>query len=178
MAGPITDREFVERLFEEHYRDHADLERRIQMLLAAAQERKENMQREMDKRDAQDVILAEAHATAHAREHAMTEAALTKAEVAVDKRLEQMNEFRGALSDLSMRMATREMLETNLGALHDKVSAVQSNLSQRLDTAHEGLDKRIRILETANANLSGRLTAMGIGIGLVVIVVNIGLRFL
>lgn len=57
----------------------------------------------------------------------------TKALDSIDRRFENVNEFRGALSDLSSRMATRDQLE----GLGDKFETEHSSLEARFDALYQ-----------------------------------------
>jgi hypothetical protein len=78
---------------------------------------------------------------------ANAEKATAKAEAAADRRLEGMNEFREALSDQTKTLLSRaeynpahEALLDRIGAMNDRVSALELRLTSRLDTAqgHSG----------------------------------------
>lgn len=96
------------------------------------------------------------HAVAHDREHQATKEAIGKAEESMERRLTGMNEFRDALRDQASNFVTRDML-----ALEGK------------DT-----DRRLSMLES-NANTArGYILGVGAALGILVIIVNIALRFL
>ena len=78
--------------------------------------------------------LAALHNTSHAQEHQASQRAIDKAEEAVNMRLGQMNEIRGALRDTQTLFIPRTEAEANF-----------TSLSQRLDTVSE----RMRALELA-----------------------------
>ena|ERR1700722_13849058 len=123
-------------------------------------------------------------------------AALIAAEKAVDKaegaqqlRNEAQNEFRKSLSDLSALMwTTKEGLST-VDSVRRESSTATENLDKKIATlattrqdATEQLRKsvegRLGILETAAANMQGRIWAVSAVWGLVVLAVSIGVRFL
>jgi hypothetical protein len=54
------------------------------------------------------------------------EKAVAKAETAADKRFDSVNEFRGALNDLSNRMIPRSEADTRIGALSEKVDTISA----------------------------------------------------
>lgn len=100
-------------------------------------------------------------------------AALIAAEKAVDKaegaqqlRNEAQNEFRKSLSDLSALMLTIKEGTAMIDALRREINIIQ-----------DGLGTRVRVLETNYANIQGRIWAVGALFTVVVIGINIALRF-
>jgi chromosome segregation ATPase len=106
--------------------------------------------------------LAAAHQSAHEREHEMNTLAVTKAQEVMENRLASMDQFREQLRDQAGTFVRRDLMDS-------EISVVEAKVRQNAD--------RISALERKEANLAGRFTALGIGIGLVVIVVNVLLRF-
>jgi small-conductance mechanosensitive channel len=101
-------------------------------------------------------------------------AALAAAEKAIDKAQEAQqlrnaaqNEFRASLSDLSGHMATKESVDTRVESLRRELSAT--------DDAQEG---RIRVLETANANIQGRIWVISALWAVIVLVSSFAVRFI
>jgi len=60
------------------------------------------------------------------------EKAITKAEIATEKRFEGVNEFRSALSDQASTFATRAVVDTQLEALRDRVGDLSGQVSRLL----------------------------------------------
>lgn len=89
------------------------------------------------------------HDSTHRREHEAHNLAISKAETGLTLRLETMNEWRAQLNAERTNFVTREQLEA------------------KLETANA----RLYTLEKANANLAGRLWAMGAvgGVGLILV---------
>jgi hypothetical protein len=101
-------------------------------------------------------------------------AALIAAEKAVDKaegaqqlRNEAQNEFRKSLSDLSGLMWT----------IKEGTSTVES-LRRELTIIVESLRGRITVLEASHANIQGRIWSVSALFAIVVLAVNIGVRFI
>lgn len=93
---------------------------------------------------------------AHHDAHDAQETALARADETMTIRLEGMNEFRRQLDRERGSYVTGDRME-------DKIAP----LIARLD-----------LLERAQSNMSGRFTAATIALGLVVVVVNVALKFI
>lgn len=98
------------------------------------------------------------HQDAHDREHIEYRDRIETATVVLDRRLDQMNEFRAQLTEERALYVRRDMLDEFRIA------------SAKVTDANAA---RIRELETAKSNLEGRLWAVGMGIGALVIVINV-----
>ena len=101
-------------------------------------------------------------------------AALIAAEKAVDKaegaqqlRNEAQNEFRKSLSDLSGLMWT----------IKEGTAAVDS-LRRELTISLENIGKRVGVLESAYANLQGRIWAVSALFAVAALAISIGVRFI
>jgi len=101
-------------------------------------------------------------------------AALIAAEKAVDKaegaqqlRNEAQNEFRKSLSDLSGLMWTIKEGTATVDALRREIGITQ-----------DALGARVRSLETAAANIQGRIWAVSALFAIVALAVSIGTRFI
>lgn len=127
------------------YLDRLDKERQADLLRIVTQQRE----------------LAEVHANAHAREHAMVQNALDKAEAAMNKRLESMNEFRTTLTDQATTFVRREMIDAQREA--------EAELRRQLSD-------RITKLESKAANQDGRLWAMGVAITAALTLLGLALK--
>lgn len=103
---------------------------------------------------------------AHAREHGMLREAIEKAEQGVNLRLEGMNELRAQIN------AERGSYLTT-----STYDAKHEALTQKLDQAERTLAGRIATLEQQSANTSGRFWALGVGLTLMVIAINVALHF-
>jgi hypothetical protein len=88
--------------------------------------------------------------------HALGQLAVDKAEALMNHRLEAMNEFRAALSDQSGRFLAMDTY----------------------DAKHEVLSNRIGQLEKTMANLEGRLWAIGAGMTVINVAINLAAFFL
>ena len=98
------------------------------------------------------------HQDAHHREHLEYRERIETATVALDKRLDQMNEFRAQLTEERALYVRRDMLDEFRIA------------SAKVTDANAA---RIRDLETAKSNLEGRFWAFGLGLGALVVIVNV-----
>jgi hypothetical protein len=96
------------------------------------------------------------------------ETARTLAAIGIHERLEKMNEFRAQLDRQAGGFVTKEMLES-------KVDQIAQGLRQHdlSDTAsHEQHEVRLRILETFRSNYEGRFWALGVGMAILVVVLQ------
>ena len=116
--------------------------------------------------------LHQDHIGAHAREHEMTNTAISKAEQAVaraldaamaanDKRFDAVNEFRATLADAAARFATQATVIALEKALVDKIN-------ERAESNRARIDR----LEKDASNMAGRLWALGVGLGLLIVVLQ------
>jgi hypothetical protein len=112
--------------------------------------------------------------TALAAAEKAVNAALIAAEKAVDKaegaqqlRNEAQNEFRKSLSDLSGLMWTTKEGTEKVEGLRREISITQKTLEGRIGT-----------LETGYANVQGRIWSVSALFAIIVLAVNIGVRFL
>jgi hypothetical protein len=118
--------------------------------------------------------LAAAHQTAHEREHEMSTLAVTKANDVLEARLAAMNQFREQLRDQAATFVRRDLMDSAINS----VEALIVGLGTQIETKIKQNSDRIALLERKEANMAGRLTALGIGVTFVVIAINIILRFL
>lgn len=68
--------------------------------------------------------------------------AIQKLEVSTDKRFDNVNEFRGALSDLGKDMMLRKEAEAQFAALTSQVAALSTRLDKREGADTGKLDSR------------------------------------
>ena len=125
--------------------------------------------------------------TAQANEVALTaaEKAVNKAEAAAAERFRSVNEFRGQLADQAATLMLRSEAAVQFNALLEKIEAlaeehrrdmvVMREMADRL-AAHS--DERLKLLESSGANLQGRLWSLGAAMALVIVAVNILIRFI
>lgn len=94
-------------------------------------------------------MLHAVHDATHDREHKMADLAIRKSEEGMTLRLAGMNEIRQSMSDAAAKFATKE----------------------QMDARAESANARLYSLEKTNANLAGRMWAMGAvgGVGLVLV---------
>lgn len=110
--------------------------------------------------------------------------AVAKAEQATERRFEATNAYREQLSDQANTFmprtestarweATMERIE-NYAEMHRRDMVTVRDMADRLTASS---DARLKALEAGNANMQGRLWALGTVIALVVITVNVAIRF-
>lgn len=99
--------------------------------------------------------LIKEYKESHDREHKLLAEALRASREALDVRLETMNQFRAQILSERGLMVTKE----------------------RFDVVHEGLDKRVGVIEAGLANLVGRMAAYAIALGVGLTVLELILRF-
>ncbi len=118
-----------------------------------------------------------------------SEKAITKAEIATDKRFHSMNEFRKALADLSSTMATRREMEasvTELKGITTENNKQISELRSRLDVGPAGLSTlqnqystmqgRTQGSDITMSKIYGAIGAVGAVLGILVLLANGVLR--
>jgi hypothetical protein len=92
----------------------------------------------------------------------MLERAVDKAETSIDRRMSVANEFRETLKDQAREFVTVAVLNAQVGAL-----------SERLDR----LADRIGSLEKREANLLGRVSMIGVGFAILVVLINVAMHW-
>lgn len=135
--------------------------RESQLDLAIAAHAKEHAAAEMAVRTALASVekLAVIHAEAHTREHSAHEqrhldaaVAVAKAEASVDRRLEQMNEFRGQLRDQQATFVTIDRIDVMQAASDRRFSDV----TKHTDDRYEENRRRIELLEKGDVKQEGK----------------------
>lgn len=114
-----------------------------------------------------------------------TEKAILKAEQATEKRFDSVNEFRAALSDQAQQFIRRSEVEQRFISVVEKIDAAAQTHRSDMTLVREAADRinvendrRLKMLESAGANLQGRLWSLGAGIALIVVLVNVAIRFI
>lgn len=100
-------------------------------------------------------LAAQEKATAAAFSAAST--AVSKAELANEKRLDSVNEFRGQLKDQASLLATRSEVATQLRALSDKIDGATSSINE-MRSRWDGASMLWTVIAAA----------LGLGLGLLV----------
>jgi hypothetical protein len=101
----------------------------------------------------------------------------------MDKRLQGMNEFRASLSDQAARFVTRDEIKDQISPLAENLTKMELRATSLL-TREEGyllvkpLTESLQRGDTRSANLDGRFWALGAGITVVVVIVNIAIGLL
>jgi hypothetical protein len=114
------------------------------------------------------------HSLAHAREHAMYQEAIKKAEEALTARLHEMNQWRQQLTAERALYVTRDQIDARDKQLDTQLDQLQSNATESL----RQLATRVSALEQYRAHMEGRLVMLGIAFTILVFVVNVALRFI
>jgi hypothetical protein len=154
----VTLREYIEAILHEQDRAlqalAASTAREVAVLAEATEREVKTLAashgREVAELKANVQELARLHSEAHAREHALTQTAVEKAEQSLGVRLEGMNELRAQITGERGTYVTRDMLEAKLSGIDGKV-----------DSGTAGLAKRLGDLENKQANLDGRFLILG-----------------
>jgi hypothetical protein len=164
-------------------RDHvADIDRAHRDLMEAMDRRWEERLQEKDNRDqqrfdAQQKAVTDAMLSAEkAVQSALTAAntAVGKAEIANEKRLDSVNEFRQTLTDQASTLMPRGETQVALGSITEKIAELALRIS-RTDGSADG--KRIERVE-AQQSQSYLIGAVGVILGAVVGVAGLILSFL
>lgn len=145
------------------------------------------------------ILRGEADKTAIAL--AASDKAITKAEIATERRFESVNEFRAQLADQATTFLRRDQYDAAHRPLADRLSELVADRAllvrrdfldamlqaqeQNFANARaadqaliEQLGKDVRLLQNNASNLQGRLWALGVGLGLVVVIVNVLIKVL
>ena len=104
--------------------------------------------------------LREQWQNAHERFHTVDKEALVLARKEIDRRLDEMNQFREQIAAERGEFLRREMYD-------EQHSAMRSEM-----------DARLKILETSKSNLEGRMWAMGAAISAIAIGMNLLFHYL
>lgn len=108
----------------------------------------------------------EARWEAHKNEHKLLASAIDRAGQDIDRRLEEMNQFRAQIQEERGEFLTKMEYESR-----------HRELEIRLSTTKDGQDKRIGALELAKSNMDGRIWALGAGITILTVMVNMFFRY-
>lgn len=111
--------------------------------------------------------------------------AIDKAETATEKRFDSVNEFRAQLSDQAGTFYPRKEAEQRLTDLREKIEimtelrlADMKLVREQVILADAKLEERLMRLEHGNANMQGRMWALGVAMTLVIVLVNLAVRFI
>lgn len=102
------------------------------------------------------------------------ERATTKAEQQLNSRLEGMNEFRDTLRDQAARLATKESLD-------ELRETLRREIDEARDDAHKQTDRNAHLisdLKEANAKALGKQETLIWGLGIILTVISLLMRFL
>lgn len=92
----------------------------------------------------------------------------------MERRLNTLNELRAEVVSDRGLLVRREFLDATLESMEKALEA--RRVSDK--AALERLAEDIRSIQKADANLQGRLWALGVGLTIVVVVVNVVIRFI
>jgi chaperonin cofactor prefoldin len=108
----------------------------------------------------------EARWKAHEHEHEMLAGGIETGQKDIDRRLEEMNQFRAQIQQERGEFLTKMEYESR-----------HRELEVRLSTNKDAQDKRLNILELAKSNMDGRLWALGAIVTVLTVLVNIAFRY-
>ena len=115
---------------------------------------------------------------AHPREHELLERSGQDTKQKLDNRMVGMNLFREQLREQAATFARADTIQGKIDAMAERMEKLEGALLSRMEANANESNRRLTVLERAGANLEGRMWALGVGITLVVVVVNIALRFI
>lgn len=123
--------------WEAHFREHgivaADIERRFDEIAGNTEKALAAVQTALRVALADHEREHTVHEVSHQREHTQTELALTKADIASDKRFAGVNEFRAQLADQATRFATTDRLDALLGAAAARNDTLDREMNRRFE---------------------------------------------
>jgi Ni,Fe-hydrogenase I large subunit len=93
---------------------------------------------------------------------ASSEKAVTKAEVASDKRFESINEFRGTLSDQAAMLMPRAEVEIKFAAIDERLLDIKKEIADLRESRSEGSGKE----KASQHNLTALLSVLALLIAL------------
>jgi hypothetical protein len=108
-------------------------------------------------------VLAQKEAVALAMQAA--DRAVTKAEIANEKRFESVNEFRASLADTSRLQMPRSETESLIKALNEKNDSAHKAMADRLDASIKSMNDKIDSLNELIVASEGRHSGMQSGWG-------------
>jgi hypothetical protein len=108
----------------------------------------------------------EARWAAHEREHVALQRAVDTAVGTLDARLSEMNQFRAQIQEERGEFLSKTEYESR-----------HRELETKLEAGQHANGKRISDLELAKSNMDGRMWAIGAGVTVLTIVVNMAFRF-
>lgn len=112
------------------------------------------------------------HQRIQAREMEADQKSVERTRQEMERRLSEMNEFRAQLSTERSAYVTRDILDARLSGLLERIE--QNPVANRGKI--ELLQGRVEQLERDRANLQGRFYSLGVGLSILVLVINWALR--
>ena len=106
----------ITKLFERERVEHQEAHNRE---LVVAKETAQRMEREVEETAKRLEVTVKTALEGHERVHTVEKEYRKDTEEKMDKRLQSMNEFRGALSDLSKNMVSRELFDATVTPLQE-----------------------------------------------------------
>lgn len=172
----------------------------VRIQVAALAERITAVDRVTDEKFVRYAAMLNGQAEKTALALASSDKAITKAEVATERRFEGVNEFRAQLADQAARFLNRDQYEAAHRPLAERLAELvadratlvrrefldavldaqeRSNANARAadQALIEKLGKDVRDLQTGSANLQGRLWALGVALTVIVVIVNVLIKF-
>ncbi len=112
------------------------------------------------------------HQRIQGREQEADQKSVERTRQEMERRLSEMNEFRAQLSQERTAYVTRDMLDARLSGIGERIEQNPRANVARIDL----LQGRVEQLERERANLQGRFYSLGVGLSIVVLVINWALR--
>ena len=103
----------------------------------------------------------------HLREHAIVAEMIKKTETQLNSRLEDMNSLRTQITSERGMYITRDAVDERMAAVNSKIDERGGSAGTAIQSVQTQLAQRIEAMERANANLQGRLWALGVGLTIV-----------
>lgn len=116
-------------------------------------------------------------ADAHRREHELQQAAGATVYADIVRRLEDIGTIRQAVDRLPGQYISLATYEAKHETLGNRVADLDERINQRISTMETRYNERFSLGEAFIANMSGRFWALGVGLTVMVFIVNVALRF-
>ena len=105
----------------------------------------------------------EARWKAHNKEHEMLQAAIDRAVAELNRRLEEMNQFRAQIQEERSEFIPKSEYESR-----------HRELLNKMDAGFDSLDKRVKLIELAKSNMDGRVVVV---LGGITVLINLAFHF-
>jgi len=136
--------------------------------MARLQERLDGLDRLTDAKFVTFRTLVDSQADKVALALASADKAVTKAEIATEKRFEAVNEFRAQLTDQAARFITRETFDARIKGIEQSKNSSPESFAARIDAVEKAIDRQ----QGRGAGLQAGWGYLVAGIGVIVLIVN------